>query len=192
MGFIDELGDIEARPNAHGQDGQVSQAGSATDGRLRCPRSLEIPSSAVGRYQEMPTRTKRTSRVRLVGTCVVALLLSGCASTSQLMSYGVELSDALVTVDGRRFTVYVHPRDDTLLLQPKMGAGFLPNGEEPIYTWRKVAEQFVAPVGCGISAVKFLTSASWEANYVCPAGVDLRGLVVAQRAQLQQGAPLHR
>lgn len=131
--------------------------------------------------------------MRLAALCAVALGLSACASTGRLFSYGDHQAAALfIAPTGERLSVYVHPTDDVLLFQPRLGAGFLATGKEPIYAWRTAAEAFVKPAGCGISTVKLVAAGSWEAAYVCPAGVDLRRLIASQRAQLQQGVALQR
>ena len=106
-------------------------------------------------------------------------------------------ADAKVLDDqGRTYTIYVHRKHDVLLIQPRMseiigGAGAVSHW--PINSWRHAAETFVAPLGCGIPDVYAVTKAgaTWEATFVCPTGVDLRATVIAQRAALQQGQPLH-
>jgi hypothetical protein len=128
----------------------------------------------------------------------LVILLSGAsvAAAQSLWSYNWTAS-ATFDDQGRRFVAYINPKLDTILLQPSMRELF--GGAKvvdawPIVYWRHAAESFVGPVGCGISDVKHHGaphSESWEATFVCPAGVDLRGLAAAQRAGLMRGEPLH-
>lgn len=127
---------------------------------------------------------------RIAAVAAVATALAGCATPGRLMSYGPERADAFVEHEGSRVKIYAHPRDPMLLLQPAFGRGFHATGEAAIFLWRAVAERFVEPAGCGISAVSYLSTASWEATYVCPEGVDLRALIAEQRSALQAGAAL--
>lgn len=122
---------------------------------------------------------------------VAVLALAGCG-TPRLMSYGVELSDAKVLLpDGGAFSVYVHPKDPTILIENRIAQSGRAQSYD-IGIWRSAAESFVKPIGCGISEVKNISAGAWEAAYACPPGVDLRGLAMAQRRELQGGAPLHR
>jgi hypothetical protein len=100
-------------------------------------------------------------------------------------------ADAHIEVEGRRFSIYVHSKDNALLLQPKISE--MGSSSWGIQNYRAAAEQFVKPVGCGISAVEAISvmGGSWEATYVCPESINLRALVKAQRSQLVKGVPLH-
>lgn len=94
-----------------------------------------------------------------------------------------------VYVNGNKFIVGVHKKYDTLLMQQSLGSRVV---DVPLQTWRRIAETFVGPAGCGISKVEAITvaGATWEATYVCPAGVDLHQLVKEQRKALKEGTPL--
>ena len=50
-----------------------------------------------------------------------SVAVAGCASVSRSMSYGTELADASPTIEGRRYSIYVHPTDQTILLQRPVG-----------------------------------------------------------------------
>ena len=124
----------------------------------------------------------------------VALAIPATSFAGSLLSYGFSKSVAHETVEGKHFTLYVHPKDKTILVQPKLVENLhdVPS-QWPLVVWRQAAEAFVSPIGCGISDVKVLTrmGASWEATYICPDGVDLRSVAEAQRADLKRGTPLH-
>jgi hypothetical protein len=129
-----------------------------------------------------------------IAAAVLAASVASNASAASLLSYGWGLSDATVTVGSHTFRIYVHPRDDTLLIQAAMKDMGANPSKWLLREWRTAAETLVTPVGCGISEVRAMArmGASWEATYVCPPGVDLRALIKAQRHDLQQGAQLHR
>lgn len=124
---------------------------------------------------------------KIVVAAMAALALSGCGA-GRLLSYGGELSDAVVRMGPAAFSVYVHPKDDTLLIQRRMMQTSNTDGPELI---RIAASQFLAPVECTASNVALIGPGSWEASFACPLGVDLRSLVRDQRTALQAGAPLH-
>jgi len=129
-----------------------------------------------------------------IAALFVALAIPATSHAGSLLSYGWRTAGAEETVDGKHFSIYIHPKDNTILLQPKMGALFhdIP-AQWPLVVWRQAAEAFVSPIGCGISDVKAMTrtGATWEATYVCPDGVDLRALAESQRSDLKKGAILH-
>lgn len=97
-----------------------------------------------------------------------------------------------VISDGRTFVVAISNKSQTILIQGKPRSGDLAPSDWPIEWWRTAVEKFVAPSGCGIStvSVKWKLGGTWEATYVCPAGVDLRALAEAQKKALKTGAPL--
>lgn len=131
--------------------------------------------------------------LRVALTLTVALL-GGSAQAAGMMSYGMATADAELVYEGRAFSIYVHPKQDLLMLQPKLSETFKPPipPEWPIGFWRGAAEQFVKPAGCGIPEVHVLSKngATWEASYLCPAGLDLRALILAQRSALKRGSEL--
>lgn len=134
----------------------------------------------------------------------VSVLLSGCAGLGRIESYGSHLADAKVHVDGKGYSIWVHQHEDTLLVQRSAGAAMgqsfvqgltlnLVNMMDPKPYWKRAAAQMTDPVGCQVTDVYPLDSHStWEAPYACPAGVDLRALINAQREDLRHGAPIHR
>lgn len=132
-----------------------------------------------------------------------AVLLTGCATSGRLMSYGTELADAKFTSDGRGYSAWVHPKDPTILLERPMGVsvgkGFvsgltvgLISGDAPYATWESAFKKFVEPTGCKVDRITALDpKMAWEGDYTCPPGVELRALVSAQREALRAGQPLH-
>jgi len=138
---------------------------------------------------------------------LVALSLAGCASMQRAASYasdGQMTFDGKIQVDGRWMDMSIHPRDDTLFVQRGIGdsasAGALQGLTFGIARgWkpdpRKIDEalrSFLQPVGCTASPSYEVgsTDSNYEARYSCPAGVDLRAIMAAQRAALQRGEPL--
>ena len=106
----------------------------------------------------------------------------------------------LISDDGHAFTVYLQPKRDVILLEPRLIQAYTgpptawgAPSKWPINVWRHAAELFVQPIGCGLSDVHAVwkTGAAWEADVVCPADVDLHKLVSAQRHELLAGQPLH-
>ena len=118
------------------------------------------------------------------------------ALAGSIFDYG-HMADAKVILNGRTFEITVHGKRDTMMLQPTMGGAWSlsdPPGKWPLPVWRKAAEAFVSPAGCGISDIVALgikTAGTWEATFVCPAGIDLHELVAEQRVELRRGQPLH-
>ncbi len=122
-----------------------------------------------------------------VATLMVAgASLAGCG-TGRLLSYGTELGDAVVRMGPAAFSVYVHPTDDTLLIQ--RGTAQTSAADGPVIIGL-VADQFLAPTGCTSSSPTLLTAGSWEAGFQCPAGVDLRALAASQRVALRAAQPI--
>ena len=132
-----------------------------------------------------------------VAVAAALLAATDAESASSIFDFGLGLSEATVTVEGKTFRIYTNKRGrDSILLQAaiKDSLGGMNPAAWPLADWRRAAETLVAPVGCGIEDVAAVTriGASWEATYVCPPGVDLRALIREQSADLKQGAPLHR
>lgn len=126
--------------------------------------------------------------MRVALAAAAALTVAGCG-TGRLLSYGTQMSDAVVRMGPAAFSVYVHPKDDTLLIQRRVMQTTNHDSAELI---RIAGTQFVQPVGCSITEVRSIAAGSWEAGFACPPDVDLRALASEQRAQLQAGASLHR
>lgn len=137
--------------------------------------------------------------------CAVALLvlLAGCAGMSRSMTYGNRMADAKYVADGKAFSVWVHPRDNSILIEGSWGSAagigalqgltFNTVHTSNFDLWRAGMEAFLAPVGCtGANLRPLDQDIAWEADYSCPDGVDLRALVAAQRSALRDGQPLHR
>ncbi len=143
--------------------------------------------------------------MRLSGLVLAALVaqgVAGCASLSRMAEYGSELADAKTTVEGRSYSLFVHPLEDALLIQRGAGAAVAQsmaqgatlnavNMMEPKPYWRQAAEWLTAPLGCALVDLYTLDNRmTWEAPYSCPDGVDLRAKVMEQREALRAGAPI--
>lgn len=139
-------------------------------------------------------------RALIIG--VMAIGLSGCgAGFARLGTYGMDLADANTSVDGRRYSLYVHPSDNTVMAQRGMGAVLGQSAvegltfgavsmQEPMPIWRSAINWLLEPAGCTILSIYELERTSFEAEYQCPAGVDLRRLVMEHRTTLRDGQPL--
>lgn len=145
--------------------------------------------------------------MKRISVCVmVAMALSGCASTSRMLSYGGEdlagTADAKFQSGGREYVLWLHRKEQMMMLQRGLGTVFgksvvqgltygLVEARDPYSAWKQAATDFVAPVDCTISDVRPIDQdTAWEAAYKCPNGVDLLALVVAQRASLRKGGTL--
>ncbi len=124
---------------------------------------------------------------------VIAIALAGPASAGGLADYSWTQADAKVPVGKVSFNLWVNQHRPAILIEPSMKTVLSGGGHYPDPVWRTVAEAFVQPVGCSVSAIKPLTrmGAAWEATYACPDGVDLIALAKAQRPALKAGQPLH-
>jgi hypothetical protein len=143
---------------------------------------------------------------KLAAIALVALSLTGCASVQRAASYndGNLTADAQITVQGKRMNVSMHPVDSSLLAQTTLadaaGSGFikgltfgLARGFRPDpWAVEAAMRDFVRPLGCEITAVRQIGAeqVSFEGDYTCPAGVDLRATVRAQTARLMRGEPI--
>jgi hypothetical protein len=139
----------------------------------------------------------------MIASVALALALGGCASFDRMASYGNRLADAKVLVDGRGFSIWVHPAENDLLIQRELGAamgqGFVEgltfnsvNLMEAKPIWLAAAQQITGPLGCTVTDAYTLDNrTTWEAPYTCPPGVDLRAIVMSERPQLRTGAPVH-
>lgn len=138
----------------------------------------------------------------ITAAVLIASTLAGCgAGFARLGTYGNERADALTDVDGRKYSLFVHPTDDTILVQRGLGGALgqaVAEGatlgavsmQEPKPIWRRAADWLLNPVGCATTDVYELERISWEAPFTCPAGVDIRRLVQDNRTTLRQGQPL--
>lgn len=146
--------------------------------------------------------------MRSVAIVILALGLTACASTARLSGYrgsGI-VSDATVIVQGKPMTITVHPREDYLLGQVTIGSaaasGFVEGLTFGLAKGHRLDPRdvdaalaaFVAPAGCTMDPVRQVGNeqVSFEGRYRCPEGVDLRALILEQRAALRDGHPLHR
>lgn len=143
-------------------------------------------------------------RTAIFATALFAV--AGCASTQRLASYGMNNAQAQIVVEGRKMNVFSHPTDQALLISKTLGdasAGGaiegltfgLARGHKPDPRAIDTAvAAFLAPVGCTSRPVAEVGSGDvqYEARFTCPAEVNLRALMFAQKAELMAGAPLHR
>lgn len=136
------------------------------------------------------------NRPALLGVVTtMGLLASPAAFAAGFLTYPWTAS-ATFDDGGRRFVAYINGKTDTILLQgswKEIVHEARSMRDWPIQYWRQAAETLVGPAGCGISDVHALmkNGATWEATFVCPAGVDLRKLAKEQHEALMKGEPLH-
>lgn len=139
--------------------------------------------------------------MRAVVVILLASLVVGCASMSRTASFGAtRLADAKVEFEGHKFNVWVHPKDNSLLVTVTLGGSIATglvsgltgnNIQLPKPYWRGAAEKITGPLGCTISDLWSVDNAtSWEVAYMCPPGTDLRAVVMGQRARLRRGEGL--
>jgi hypothetical protein len=135
---------------------------------------------------------------------VATLAISGCASTGRLLSYGNNNAQAQIDVAGRRMNVWSHPTDQTLLIVKTVGAaaaggalegatlGLVEAPRPDVRAIDAAVSRFLAPVGCTAEPAMPLGGGGiqYEAAYRCPAGLDLREMMFAQKDSLMQGQPL--
>jgi len=132
-----------------------------------------------------------------------AAAVSGCASLSHAADYGdLRFADAKFETEDREFSVWLHPDRDTALIEGRLVDNAVQgmvrytslqmwNMRTPYAGWREGARTFLRPVGCEVlEMTPFKTDAVWEFRYRCPAGVELRAWVEAQKSDLRDGTPL--
>lgn len=139
---------------------------------------------------------------RTIIAVALVLLVAGCAAGfSRALSYGNRFADARFELAGQEFTAWVHPSDQTIMIQNGYGAavgagvadGLGIGVDAKFDQWRAAALHLLQPSGCQVENLRPLDQAiMWEFDYRCPEGVDLRALIMAQRETLRAGAPLRR
>lgn len=143
---------------------------------------------------------------RIVSALAVGLMLSGCASTGRMLSYGNNNAQAQIDVGGRKMNVWSHPSEPSLLIVQTVGAAALGGAVEGATLGLAKARQpdprlidaavaqFVAPVGCTAEPSQELGSGGiqFEARFSCPGDVNLRELMFAQKEDLMRGQPIRR
>lgn len=120
---------------------------------------------------------------------VSVLAVGGCAANSRLSSYGMRFADAKVYVGRAGYAVWVHPEDDTIIIQEQMGGAVAgsffegltlgaANTAPPITFPRLAGSVFLAQFECRPIDVYQLEDISTEMRFDCPDGVrptDLDG-----------------
>ena len=143
----------------------------------------------------------------LVVVVAVASTVAACAGMGRIESYPHGFADAKVRVGSRAFSVWLHRKEPTVMVQRGFGAGMgqafasgltlnAVNLTEPMPYWKAAAQAVLTPIGCTVSDVYTLDNRStWEARYTCPAGVDVDAYVEAHRDELRKGIevpdPMH-
>lgn len=117
---------------------------------------------------------------------LAAVMLTGCSA--RLFTYGGDLADAMVRLGPASFSIYIHPNDDTLLIQRRMSQSVIRDGAEMVSI---VARTFVEPLGCTVGPTKELLAGTSEVQFTCPSNIDIRRLAQEQRAALSAGKPIH-
>lgn len=132
--------------------------------------------------------------VRKAHLAIAALLCVGCTSINRATEYRANVADARNYDTAFEMMISIHPRDDTLLISPRvlLSDPVIAPAEPGAHLIRRVAESFLGDTGCTISAVRPMARPWFEAAFVCPPDFDLRAAMVAQRAALREGAPVQR
>lgn len=126
---------------------------------------------------------------KLIVALILASGLAGCAGTGRMLSYGTELSDAVVRMGPAAFSVYIHPSENTLMLQRRISQTSNSDGPQLI---KIAAQTFLDPIGCTAGPASMLSAGTWESSFTCPSDINIRALAQQQRTALQAGAPIHR
>jgi hypothetical protein len=144
--------------------------------------------------------------MRLLIVAAACLALGACASTGRLLSYGNNNAQAQIDVAGRKMNVWSHPSDPSILIVQTVGGaatqgmvegatfGLVEGNRPDVRQVDLAVARFLEPVGCTPSPAQPLGSGAiqFEAFYTCPADVNLRQLMFAQKDALMRGEPLHR
>lgn len=87
----------------------------------------------------------------------VLVLISGCASINRAAEYQAALADARNYSTTFEIQISVHPRDDTLLINPRvyvMSGPLITPPEPGVDLIRRVAVEFMGDTGCVIGDVR--------------------------------------
>ena len=136
---------------------------------------------------------------------ILCVALSGCASTGRLLSYGTNNAQAQIDIGGgRKMNVWSHPTDPSLLMVQTVGSaasqgavegatlGIAEYNRPDVRNVDAAVSRFLAPVGCTAQPAQQLGTGAiqFEAFFQCPAEVNLRQLMFAQKEALMRGEPL--
>ncbi|UPT62415.1 MAG: hypothetical protein M0D54_18940 [Hyphomonadaceae bacterium JAD_PAG50586_4] len=127
----------------------------------------------------------------------VALAVSGCASTQNLLTYPAGWSDADVMVGRERYQIWFHERQPTVLVQrgePRpLGQMIAQNmtvraaDQSPgILIWGAAANAVLNQIGCGATEVTGADQMR-EISYTCQPGVNVSAEVAARREEWRRG-----
>ena len=128
----------------------------------------------------------------ILAASAAALVLTGCASTGRLMSYGSRMADAQVHVGRAGYNIWYHPSDMTIIVQERFGGGmggaFLEGAtfgavetSPPIVVPRHAGAAYLARFGCRVTDAYTLEDVTTEIRYECdgsgrPGRIDERPL----------------
>lgn len=120
--------------------------------------------------------------MRIAIIAVSAIALTGCTGMGRLMSYGTDQAHAQVHVGRAGYNIWVHPSDDTIIVQERFGGamggalveGFTLGAAEtsphlPIP--RHAGALFLARFECSVEDAYELEGITTEIAFSCPEGV---------------------
>lgn len=128
----------------------------------------------------------------LIALALVAMILPAQAQAKGLLSYTDKA--AKIKVGDQEFRFSVHPKDSFILIQVGAIGSFKAARADPEAIFRTAAEHLTKPLGCTVVLMDPMGAkgaGTWEAQYTCPDGVDLRSAFQAQRKELEKGATIH-
>jgi hypothetical protein len=149
----------------------------------------------------------RSDPMKALSLALLCVALTGCASTGRLLSYGTNNAQAQIDIgNGRKMNVWSHPTDPSLLIVQTVGSaagqgavegatfGMAEYNRPDVRNVDAAVSRFLAPVGCSAQPAQQLGTGAiqFEAFFQCPADVNLRQLMFAQKEGLMRGEPLRR
>jgi hypothetical protein len=123
-----------------------------------------------------------------------AASVCACASINRAAEYQASFADAKNFSTAFEIEISVHPRDNMLLLNPRVDFGdpFVVASSPGEHIMRSVATEFFGQTGCVVTDVRRMGDPWFEASFQCPSDFDFRSAIAAQRRQLRSGDPLTR
>lgn len=119
---------------------------------------------------------------------------TACASVDRAAQYPA-FADARNYSTAFEMQISAHPREDTLLIFPRVYvfSGPLISPPKPgAELIRRVGVEFLGDSGCTLGEIRQMTRPWFEADFTCPDGFDLRAVMRQQRDELRGGAAIAR
>lgn len=123
-------------------------------------------------------QSRRPKMLRFFLVALTGLALTGCAGMGRLMSYGMDQAHGQVRVGSEGFNVWVHPSDNTIIVQERFGGAIagafvegasfnLVESSPPKDIARHAGAVFLSRFGCRAHEAITLEDITTEVVFTC-------------------------